>query len=166
MSFIADEPLLQVLDHKVVVEPGHCMLHKDPDKNYGVAACRIWFYAIGPKGAVQFRIGTDWYPEAARRHLSKFPHREERQPQGWDIGYHSRVPIYDGQTSMGLCDIIGCECYYDRSSLQADNWIEGFICGGTEWLWPKLDELYRCQFEGGEYPDLTPQPRKNPKTGE
>ena len=166
MAFIADEPIATTLEHRVDVSPGFCMLHKDDDKNFGVAACRVWFYAIGPKGAVQFCIGTDWYPEAARRHLSKFPSKDERQPKGWDIGYHAKTPQYEGQSSMGECFILGCECYYAGSSLQADNWVEGFVCGGTEWLWPKLDEYYRCLFEGGEYPDLTPQPERNPKTGE
>lgn len=153
-------------EHRVEVSPGHCLLHKDPNKNFGVAACRIWFYCIGPKGAVQFQIGTDWYPEAARLHLRQFPARpiwETRQPEGWDVGYHAREPQYEGQESMKDCHLLGCDCYYDGSSLQADEWVEGFINGGTEWLWPRLEQLYRSRFEGGEYPDVTPIPRKNPR---
>jgi hypothetical protein len=157
------------LEHRVEVSAGHCLLHDDPHKNFGVSACRVWFYSIGPKGAVHLQIGTDWYPEAARNHLSKFPPHtiwERRQPEGWDIGYHSKTPHYDGQTSMGECEIIGCECYYDGSSLQADDWIEGFVNGGTKWLWPRLDEYYRYTFEGAEHPDLTPILKKNPRETE
>lgn len=146
-----------LLEHRIEISPGYCLLHEDPKKDFGVGACRVWFYAIGPKGAVQFQIGTDWYPEAARRHLGQFPPSERRQPVGWDIGYHAHIPQYEGQTPRsGKCELLGGQCYYDGSGLQADNWVEGFICGGTAWLWPKLDEYYQFTFEGGEYPDLTP----------
>ena len=150
-------------ERRVYISPGHCLLHPEPSKNFGVAACRIWFYVIGPKGAAQFQIGTDWYPEAARRHLSQFPASDRRQPEGWDIGYHAREPQYEGQTSRE-CSLLDGQCYYDGSSLQADEWIEGFVCGGTDWLWPKLEDYYRFTFEGGEHPDLTPIPKKNPRT--
>ncbi|MGH6792791.1 MAG: glycoside hydrolase family 3 N-terminal domain-containing protein, partial [Methyloceanibacter sp.] len=33
--------------------------------------------------------------------------------------------------------------------------IEGFLAGGTDWLWPKLEEFYRHIFEGAPFPDFT-----------
>ena len=149
------------------------MLHKNPSKNYGIASCRVFFYVIGDKGAVQWMIGTDWYPEAARDHLRKvrtpaflaqFGDIERVQPECWDIGYHSRAPMYEGQTSMSdECHLLGGECYYDGSGIWAEEWREGFLNGGTDWLWPKLEEYYRYIFDGGELPDLTPQVRKHPE---
>lgn len=149
-------------EHRVEVAPGHCWLHSDDNKNYGVGSCRIFFYCIGEKGAVQFVLGTDWFPEAARRHLAKFPPSRDPQPRAWDLGYHSPVPHYEGQDSMGQCSVLGSECYYDGSTLNAENWVEGFLNGGTEWLWPKLEEYYRCVFEGGEYPNVEPVILPNP----
>lgn len=152
-------------ERRVEVSPGHCWLHEEPSKNYGVAACRVWFYVIGPKGAVQWQIGTDWYPQAALNHLRKFPFsdRDREQPKGWDLGYHAREPHYDGQTSMhDNCQVIGGKCYYDGSTLNAEEWLEGFRNGGTDWLWPRLEQYYRHIFESGEYPDVTPIVRAHP----
>lgn len=162
---MSDTAKAAALGHRVEVSPGFYLVRPEPSKNYGIGACRVTFYAIGALGAVQFMIGTDWYPERARQHLSKFPSRpvwEDTQPTGWDVGYHAKVPQYEGHTSSGQCEVIGCECFYDGSSRQADEWIEGFINGGTDWLWPRLDQLYRCRFEGGEYPDVTPIPKLHP----
>jgi hypothetical protein len=150
-------------ERRVEVTPGHCWLHENPNKNYGVAACRVIFYVIGAKGAVQWMIGTDWYPKAARDHLSKFAYRNEVQPQAWDIGYHAREPQYEGQTCLtNDCHLLGGKCFYDGSSLSAEEWVEGFLNGGTEWLWPRLEEYYRSVFEGGKYPDVSPIIKPNP----
>lgn len=153
---------MEKLEHRVDIKPGHCWLHEDPSRNYGVAACRIWFYVIGPKGVVQWQIGTDWYPDAALKHLAKFPKREQREPMAWDLGYHSYTPHFDGQTQMA-CDLLpGGKCYYDGSSLNAETWVEGFVNGGTEWLWPRLEQYYRYIFENGKPPDVAPITRPHP----
>lgn len=150
-------------EHRVEIAPGHCWLHAEDSKNYGVGACRIFFYCIGEKGAVQFVLGTDWYPEAARRHLSKFPPSNDPQPRAWDLGYHSRTPHYERQSPIDAdCRVIGGHCYYDGSTLNAEQWVEGFLNGGTEWLQPKLEEYYRAVFEDGPYPDVSPVIRPNP----
>lgn len=129
----------------VEVIPAYDKRHDDPSKNYGIGACRIRFTLKGPKGAVQFMIGTNWYlPEQQKNKdiMSIF----DQQPQGWDLGYHSPTPLYDNQSSM-KCDIIDEErCYYDGSTLNADEMIPDFLAGGTEYLWPKLEEFYKSVF--------------------
>lgn len=123
--------------------------HPDPSKNYGICGCIIWFILKGPKGAVHFQIGTDWHlPEVQRELMNRFPRDGLVQPRGWDVGYHSPKPMYEGQSSLGSCDILGCECYYDGSSLLADEWVPDFIAGGTDWLWPRLEQEYKERFEG------------------
>ena len=118
--------------------------HQDPHKNYGISACRIWFILKGPLGAVQFVVGTDWHLPHVQREFrekhyefaSKF---DEIEPKGWDVGYHAKEPHFDGQDSME-CDLVeGGRCYYDGSSLAADEWVPRFIAGGTDWLWPALE---------------------------
>lgn len=46
----------------------------------------------------------------------------------------------------------------DVSYLWAREWTEGFIAGGTTWLWPKLEQSFEWAFENGPKPDLTPIP--------
>lgn len=89
------------LIRKVHVAPSYHHIRPEPNRDYGIAACRIFFYVIGPAGAVQWQISTDWYTNGAEEHLKRFrarrpnldlPSRLERQPQAWDLGYHSRTP--------------------------------------------------------------------------
>jgi len=122
----------------------------DPKKNYGIGAMLITFFLTGPKGAVQFVISTPWYTPDCRtdsfQMYSKYPFDPNKHlmaPQGWDLGYHSHKPMYEDHTPMsGGCDVLGGKCYYDGSSLNADEWIDDFVSGGTEWLWPKMEEFY------------------------
>jgi len=144
-------------EHRIEWKPGFDKRSDNPATNYGVGAMRIWFYVIGPKGAVQWQISTNWYPESARQHLNRFPYSERdltRAPEAWDLGYHSRTPRYEGHDKMDHCDLIEGGCYYDGSSLNAEPLVEGFIQGGTDWLWPKLEDYYRHVFDDAPYPDF------------
>lgn len=58
------------------------------------------------------------------------------------------------------CHVLGGKCYYDGSGLQADEWLKEFLEGGTDWLWPKLEERYYLQFYG-EYPAPATPPDKS-----
>lgn len=139
----------------VTVSPAFDKLGEIP--NYGISACRVRFILKGPLGVVQFVIGTSWHVPSARAHMLTFAHNDEWyregkffKPKGWDVGYHSPKPMYDDQPSME-CDLMPeGKCYYDGSGLRADEWIEDFIAGGTDWLWPKLEEEYRDLFESEE----------------
>ena len=134
----------------VFVKPAFDKRSNDPSKDYGISACRIVFILKGKRGAVQFMIGTNWYVPSAREHLKKLlPSCKdtERKPEGWDVGYHSHKKMYNGQEPVAYkCEILGGKCYYDGSGLRADAWIEDFVAGGTDWLWPKLEEEYRNTF--------------------
>ena len=154
---------------KLIFTPGYCWLHSDPKKNYGAAAMRMLFVLIGEKGAVQWMIGTEWYPEAAREHMERvereehlLPRETKLHPMGWDLGYHSPVPMYEGQKPRD-CDFLGGTCYYDGSGLQADLLIEGFINGGEEWVWGRLEAVYHNRFEGQPWPDFTPPIKPHPE---
>jgi len=150
-------------EHKIEITPGYCWIHEDSSKNYGIGSCRIFFYCLGEKGAVQFVLRTDWFPEAARQHIAKFPPSLEPQPCVWDLGYHSHAPHYEEQfPTYENCPILNGPCYYGGSPLEAEHWLEGFLNGGTEWLWPKLEEYYLSIFENGPYPDVKPVIRPNP----
>lgn len=123
----------------------------DPKKNYGISACRIWFILKGPLGAVQFVIGTNWHLPDVQRENREWQHDfdckyDKIHPEGWDVGYHAHRPMYGDQPEMD-CDLFeGGRCYYDGSSLRADDWVPKFIEGGTDWLWPELEKEYEERF--------------------
>ncbi len=156
-------------EHRIEMSGGFDLRRPQPSKDYGIGSVRIWFYVIGPKGAVQWQIGTDWYPPSARAHLkemgwpSEYDCRDAMRPKGWDLGYHAKEPQYEDQSPMTYeCQVVGGKCYYDGSGLNADLLIEGFISGGTEWLWPQLEEYYACVFEGAPFPEFAAIPCKHP----
>lgn len=138
----------------VRVSPAWDKRDPDPKKDYGVGACKITFVLKGAKGAVQFVIGTDWYLPHTQRKDRDWQHDyntrfDKIAPTGWDVGYHSPVPMYEDQTKMGDdCEYVhGGTCYYDGSSLRADEWVPKFLEGGTDWLWPALEQEYAARFE-------------------
>ena len=60
---------------------------------------KIRFILKGEKGVMHFLIGTDWYPyHTQKEYLVRFPEKTEVQPMGYDIGYHSPVPMYEEQS--------------------------------------------------------------------
>jgi len=121
----------------------------NPSRNYGLGSMRIRFVLKGELGAVQWMIGTSWDVESARKPT---PWRDGTKPDGWDLGYHSPRPLYEGQTHMDSCDVLPGPCYYDGSGLNAELLIENFISQGTDYVWKALEAYYRCTFEDADWP--------------
>jgi hypothetical protein len=72
-------------------------------------------------------------------------------PFASDIGYHSPVPMYEGQDPMSeKCTLLDGTCYYDGSTLNAGPILELLIAEGTEALWAKLEEEYHYRFDSKE----------------
>ena len=118
-------------------------------KEYGIGAVRICFVLKGELGAVQFLIGTDWYLPEDQKRVAAMPHLSwhETQPMGWDLGYHSPVPQYDEQGTMGACEYLdGKPCYYDGSTLNAEPVRDKFLAGGDDAVWDELGQLYVRMF--------------------
>lgn len=138
------------LERIVMASPAFDRRHPDPKQNYGIGGVRLTFIVKGKHGAIQFMIGTDWYPphvQEERHHQIARSEYLAIQPSGWDVGYHSHVPMYDGQSPMANeCHILGGQCFYDGSSLLADEWRDKFLSGGTDWLWPALEREYGERF--------------------
>ena len=140
--------------HDVVVYPAYN--NRSPENpNGGRGHCRIVFILKGTKGAIQFMVGTTWAEPNDRENSrqfyegSKYLRLDPYMPKGWDVGYHSHTPHYEGQgVQDSNCHVLGGPCYYDGSSLMADDWIDDFVRGGTAWLWPRMEQQYRDTFEG------------------
>lgn len=144
---------------------------KPPQRNFGIHGMELHFSVKGPKGAITATIYTTWYlPEQQQstyEMYSKYsfePAENLCAPNFVDIGYHAKEAQYEGQTCRPDCALTdGAPCYYDGSGLWGNEcWREGFLHGGSDWLFERMEQEYRHRFEGGEAPDLTPIPRKHP----
>lgn len=132
--------------------PAYDKTHSDPKKNYGVHGMDMLFILKGEKGATQFVVFTGMMLKHVRekQYASVDTSRPYWycifEPTGVDIGYHSYTPRYDGQTSMP-CSVLEGQCYYDGSSLQAQEFLETFLSEGEDAVWKMLEEQYTELFE-------------------
>ena len=116
----------------------------------------IKFVLKGSKGAVQLLLGTDWYlPSTIKEYrdegINSRPapvhlRRDEKFLKGWDIGYHSPTPRYEGQEPLHCEFIGGKDCYYDSSSLNAERFPDILLKEGDEGIWRELEEYYKQTF--------------------
>jgi hypothetical protein len=121
----------------------------NPGKDYGIGAVRIFFYLIGEKGAVNWTIGTNWYPRANQREDPRIMNMSftGTEPSAWDLGYHAKEPFYEGQWSRDDCDVIGGKCYYDGSTLNAEQHLDTFLEQGLDAIWVMLEQYYHDTFD-------------------
>lgn len=127
----------------------------DPKTNYGIHGLDIFFILKGPRGAIQFAVT---FPQYLPHVQAEFDARADRprsfdRIMGFDVGYHALEPQYEGQSSMGSCDLfphLESGCFYDGSSLRADDWVkEIFSIRGENpenRLWEKLEHEYEARF--------------------
>lgn len=116
-------------------------------EGYGVHGAEMRWYVIGPQGAIQFVLFTNWHLPHVQARLdarmdSQFPHLS-CHPQPADIGYHSFKPRYEGQQILQKnCHLLNASCYYDGSSLQAEEFYQTLITKGLDALWEALEKRY------------------------
>lgn len=142
-------------ERSVTFSPSFNKLAPEPSKNYGIGAVTIRFVLKGELGAVQWMIGTEWFVASARKHLRQFGLRDLDtycKPTGWDLGYHSPRPLYEGQDQMAQCDVLSVPCYYDGSGLNADLLIENFLAEGDAYVWRALEAYYEYTFNDAPWP--------------
>lgn len=119
----------------------------DPKRNYGIGGLYITFILKGERGAIQFQVSFPVY----LNHIDKPKHDFMNKIDGSDVGYHSPVPMYEGQNFMDhKCPIIGGKCYYDGSGLRASEWAEEIFSkrgnDHEEIIFKKLEEEYLMRF--------------------
>lgn len=138
------------MEKTVCFEPGFDKRSADPAKNYGIKGMSIRFVLRGERGATQFLLFTDWYPQRVQEERwangKRLPFFE-LQPMAADIGYHAREPQYEGQEPItSSCPLLGGPCYYDGSSLNADPIRDRLLVDGDQAVWDALEQLYIEQF--------------------
>ena len=120
-----------------------------PSKNFGIHCVWVRMVLKGAEGAVQFYFGTGMFlPETHKEWLSQFDNRGDVPYMGYDLGYHSPKPMYEGQEPMPrACELLGGkQCFYDGSGLAAEKLMDLFVRKGTEAVWKKLEKYYKDTF--------------------
>lgn len=143
---------------RVLMSPAyHCdLIELEPGSgdSHGIGSMRIWFQLVGPAGATQWMVSTDWYQsrdlDSVRDSDLKFHKKHGRwlhQPiDAWDIGYHAKTPQYEGQKATEDCELFDGPCYYDGSGLRAKDFLDGFLAEGPDYIWGVLKEEYDHRF--------------------
>lgn len=146
------------LIREIVVDPAFDRRDRDPSKDYGVHGCNMRFHVKGEKGVVQFVIYTNWHlPHIHKSIVSRCQGGKSGYkgyeycrlaPLPADIGYHSPTPIYEGQEiCQESCSLLGGKpCYYDGSSLNAEEYFNVLVSKGSDALWEKLENYYHRVF--------------------
>ena len=144
------------LERSVTFSAAYDKRDKDPCKDYGIHGVEIKFLLKGAEGATQFVLYTNWHlPHVTKEMSMRYyepidndPHWMER-PQPADLGYHSLVPQYDGQTVVNEeCSVLdGRPCYYDSFGLRAEVVYHELLTKGDQGVWAALEEEYKRLFD-------------------
>lgn len=133
----------------------------DPHKNYGIHGVDLRMILKGDKGVVQFVLYTNWMLPHVTKEMDRRTLKEAREgtlsdiflwyiyhPQPADLGYHSPIPTYDGQSVCSeSCEYFDVKpCYYDGSGLNAEKIYEVLLKEGSDGVWRKLEEFYKDIF--------------------
>lgn len=148
------------LRREVRFEPGYDHREEDKDKpqgqQRGVHGMGIRFLLHGQEGSVQFLLWTDWLPtwceDGAWGLRFKPDHNAallNYYPMAVDVGYHSRTPKYEGQSTMPCDAIVGQDsCYYDGSTMMAESVMVLLLQKGHEAVFEYLESYYNSVFFG------------------
>jgi len=100
---------MYTLRRKLDFEPGWDKRDPDPKKNYGIHGMSMRWLIYGKLGTVQFLLYTNWQIASVRKEHNSMEmvHRFVNDPMPADLGYHSRVYMYEGQTPMQNRKITG-----------------------------------------------------------
>ena len=140
-------------EKEIVLSPAYDKRHKNPEKNYGIRDVKLRFYLKKNNRAIQFIVSTGWQlPHITDEMLNKYTSPDEIRlffcPTSYDLGYHSPVPMYDGQEPISDdCEITGGDCYYDGSTLAAENIYKILLYHGSDGVWKELERVWRDKFE-------------------
>jgi hypothetical protein len=148
---------MEKLERRIDFNPAFDKRNADPSKNYGIHGVEMRWYVIGEKGAVQFVVFTNWMlPHIEQEERTRSWPPSLTRPMPADVGFHSRVPMYEGQAAMEAgCSLLGGgPCYYDGSAMQAQNLFDKLLVEGGEAVWIELEARWRVQFEPEELEQL------------
>ena len=136
---------------EVIFYPAFDKRNPDPHKNYGIHGVDLRFILKKDNMAVQFIVYTNWHlPHVSKENINRLNSPQDIElfwmPIPADLGYHSPYPMYDGQSIHKGCEYIGQDCYYDGSSLMADDVFKILLKEGSDGVWRRLEEYWNSRF--------------------
>lgn len=140
-----------VMERRIEFAPAFDKRHPDPKKNYGIHGVEIRWYLIGPEGVIQFVVFTNWMLARTYSEWLEPIHGlckdHVNRPMGADVGYHSRIPLYEGHSiTQNDCKLLNGPCYYDGSGLRAEEWLTVLIEQGGDAIWALMEQMYIERF--------------------
>lgn len=142
---------------EIIFRPAWDKRHQEPSKNYGIHGVEMVFlYGDEDKGFVQFVVYTNWLlPETEQEFITnmescmvvhRYPFTYLQKPMPADVGYHSPSQTYEGQDPMD-CHLLKCgKCYYDGSTMAADDVFTVLLREGSEGVWKHLETKWNQHF--------------------
>ena len=145
------EQMIDGFRRQVQFSPAYDKRHPDPKKNYGIHGMELRFILVGPLGATQFVFATNLQLPHVRQEQFNRDNGVRQQydfgaPMGVDVGYHAHEAQYEGQPSRSDCKYLDGPCFYDGSSLRADEFYPTFLEKGDDAVWAMLREEYDFRF--------------------
>lgn len=139
-------PRADGLEECVQFVPGYNCPETGP-QSHGVHGMEIRWLLRGPAGGVWLNMFTDWIPGERTPGHGLPPDGPydgwKRYPDGAGLGYHARVPMYEGhEIDREHCDVIGGPCYGDMWFGGADEPVKRFVVEGEQVIWDALETAY------------------------
>lgn len=130
----------------------------DKRPKYGIHGVTLRMVLKGSKGATQFVLYTNWeLPKVQAELDAKIISSPDMvgirctyHPLPADLGYHSPVPRYEGQSEMDCEYTSTGKCFYDGSGLNAERIYNVLVRNGSEAVWKELEKFYHELFESKE----------------
>ena len=134
------------MERIVELTPAYDKRDPNPGKNYDVHGVNLRMVLKGKRGAVHFLLYTDWHLPSVRDWLEAKGYHNDPLPA--DVGYHSPVPMYEGQEPISeACEYLdGKPCYYDGSGLAAEDMFDTLTREGDAGVWRELEAYYERTF--------------------
>lgn len=116
----------------------------DPSKNYGIRGMGLVFMLKGKEGVIQFVIFTDWHIASVRAETRV---GKNFGPLPADVGFHCYTQQYGAEYHSKSCSVLeDKECFYEGSSLAADDVFNVFTEKGEHAMWTELLNRYNAYF--------------------
>ncbi len=141
---------------------------RDPvaSKNYGIGSVICVMVLKGDKGAVHFSFSTGMFLDSTMREYAQRglldptvsgldgDYFSLNKPMGFDVGYHSPTPMFNGQEPVKGCTFITTtsdECFCDSSTMLAERYMDALIENGSDKIWEMLKSYYEFTFMDKTY---------------
>jgi len=149
---------VEELKKEIVFNPAYDRRNPDPTKNFGIGSVLCSMILSGNEGAVVFNFSTGMLlPSTIKEYIEtgKACYKINSDgmvyflniPCALDIACHSKKPLDDDHSILNkTCDYIGQPCYYESSSIEADEYLQILIEKGSEPIWDLLTSYYNETF--------------------